>query len=107
MCACSGERAPLRVLQLRHAVTVLVHESRPPRETGTTWSRERSRIRKRLPQYAHNWRSRANSIELVSPGACRCEPAPVPLIARIDLVAMRERSPLFLQPPPNSRTSLP
>ena len=36
-----------------------------------------------------------------------CEPAPVPLIARIDLVAMRERSPLRCQPPRNSRTSRP
>src|SRR5205823_6889331 len=36
MSACSGDRLPLRVLQLRHAVTELVHESRPPRDTGRT-----------------------------------------------------------------------
>src|SRR5215472_763013 len=104
MFECSGERLPLRVLQLRHAVTELVHESRPPRETGMTWSRDRSRIRKRPPQYAHTWRSRVNSIVLVRPGVCESGRPPLPLMARIDLVASRERVPSRCQPPRNSRT---
>ena len=49
----------------------------------------------------------ANSIGLVSPGAGACEPAPLPLMARIERVAMRERTPFFCQPPRNSRTSRP
>src|SRR5206468_5402676 len=36
MPAISGERLAFLVLQRRHAVTELVHTSRPPRETGIT-----------------------------------------------------------------------
>ena len=51
---------------------------------------------KRPPQYAHTCRSRTKSIWLVRPGACRWAPAPLPLIARIERVAIRERTPFFL-----------
>ena len=61
----------------------------------------------RSPQYAHRWRSRANSSELVRLGACGYLAAPLPLIARIDLVEMRERSPFLLVAAPEFAHGLP
>ena len=41
MCACCGVRPPLRELQWKQAATTFSHVSRPPRESGCTWSRVR------------------------------------------------------------------
>src|SRR5512146_1461018 len=107
MFACSGARLPFRVLQLRHAVTEFIHVSRPPRDAGTMWSRESSRTVYRPPQYAHTWRSRAKSIGFVRLGVCDTGRPRFPLIARIDLVEIRERDPSRCHPPRNSRTTAP
>ena len=59
----SGRWSAFFVLQALHAVTTFVHVLRPPRESGTTWSRVRaSRGRSWTdgrPQYWQVYRSRA------------------------------------------------
>src|SRR5438128_7308328 len=59
MCACFGVRPPLRTLQSIQAQTMFSHELTPPWLRGTTWSRLRSLVAWRLPQYWHWLLSRA------------------------------------------------
>jgi hypothetical protein len=69
MFACSGVRLPLRVLQLRHAVTVFVHVSLPPREAGIAQQEAAAAVRADLPVAHEQHRVREPRHVLVQPGA--------------------------------------
>ena len=68
MPACCGVRLPLRELQWKQAATTFSQMSRPPLETGCTWSRVSAERWNSRPQYRHRCWSRANSAWLVSAG---------------------------------------
>jgi hypothetical protein len=89
-------------LQCRQAVTTFIHESRPPRDIGTMWSRVSRRNENSPPQYAHTWRSRRNSSRLLSGGTWLkpLSAIALPLIAMIEWPVMLERSPVAREMPP-------
>src|SRR5690606_14064473 len=66
--AWAGVRPPLRELQWKQALTTFSHRSRPPWDSGTTWSRVSCWRGNWLPQYRHRCWSRANSAGLLSAG---------------------------------------
>ena len=68
MPACCGVRLPLRELQWKQAETTFSQMSRPPLDTGCTWSRVSEERWNSRPQYRHRPWSRANSAGLVSAG---------------------------------------
>ena len=57
--ACSGSRSPLRRLHGMQQVTMFSQSLRPPRATGTTWSKVSCEGGSRLPQYWQVCSSRA------------------------------------------------
>src|SRR3546814_3797914 len=63
-----GVRPPLRELQWKQAETTFSQMSRPPCDSGSTWSRVSCWRLQSRPQYRHRCWSRANSAVLVSAG---------------------------------------
>ncbi len=63
-----GNLLPLRRLQQAQAVTTFSHVVRPPRLRGITWSKVRSWVGKRSPQYWQLNASRRNTLNLVKAG---------------------------------------
>ena len=57
-----GRRPPLRALHFVQATTMLVQESAPPRDLGTTWSRDSSCVDCFFPQYWQRFPSRAKML---------------------------------------------
>src|SRR5690606_12494508 len=66
--ACCGVRPPLRELQWKQAETTFSQMSRPPCDSGSTWSRVSCWRLQSRPEYRHRCWSRANSAALVSAG---------------------------------------
>ena len=101
MLACCGVRPPLRELQWKHAATTFSQWSRPPCDSGMTWSRVRCWRWNSRPQYRHRCWSRANSAWLVSAGvgSSACGRA-CPRAAMIGCSSIRLRSPVTRLVPP-------
>ena len=74
-------------LQLRQAVTTFIQLSRPPCDTGNTWSRVNRCEENSRAQYAQMWRSRWNSSRLDS-GVVGCSDLPDSALPRIAMMLL-------------------